>query len=134
MEAGEALLRAAYEAFNARDLDAAVALMHPEVDWPNAWEGGRVRGRKAVRDYWRRQFAVISSRVEPRSFTQEADGSITVVVRQVVHEARVPQRIPPAEPNHKSVGRDKRKIRQQATGGRALWQAIFEHHERRHGR
>ena len=88
MEAGEALLRAAYEAFNARDLDAAVALMHPEVDWPNAWEGGRVRGHKAVRDYWRRQFAVISSKVEPRSFTQEADGSITVVVRQVVHEAK----------------------------------------------
>ena len=67
MEADESLLRAAYEAFNIRDLDAAVALMHPDVDWPNAWEGGRVRGREAVRDYWRRQFEVISSSVEPRS-------------------------------------------------------------------
>jgi hypothetical protein len=27
--------------------------MHPEVDWPNAWEGGRVVGHAAVRDYWR---------------------------------------------------------------------------------
>ncbi|TMK98331.1 MAG: nuclear transport factor 2 family protein [Actinobacteria bacterium] len=88
MEAGESLLRAAYEAFNARDLDAAVALMHPEVDWPNAWEGGRVRGREAVREYWHRQFAVISSKVEPCSFAQEPDGSITVEIHQVVHEAK----------------------------------------------
>ena len=88
MEADESLLRAAYEAFNVRDLDAAVALMHPEVDWPNAWEGGRVRGREAVRDYWRRQFEVISSSVEPRSFTKEPDGSISVEVHQMVHEAK----------------------------------------------
>ena len=87
METDESLLRAAYEAFNARDLDAAVALMHPDVDWPNAWEGGRVRGCEAVRDYWRRQFAVISSTVEPRSFTKEPDGSISVEVHQVVREA-----------------------------------------------
>jgi len=75
METDESLLRAAYEAFNVRDLDAAVALMHPDVDWPNAWEGGRVRGREAVRDYWRRQFAVISSTVEPR-FVHQGVGRI----------------------------------------------------------
>ena len=34
-----------YAAFNARDIDAALAGMHPEVDWPNGWEGGRVHGR-----------------------------------------------------------------------------------------
>jgi len=38
----ESLLRSAYSAFNARDIEAALELMHPEVDWPNAWEGGRV--------------------------------------------------------------------------------------------
>jgi ketosteroid isomerase-like protein len=88
MEAYESLLRAAHEAFNGRDLDAALALMHPEVHWPNAWQGGRVRGREAVRDYWRRQFAVISSTVEPRSFTEEPNGSISVEVHQMVHEAK----------------------------------------------
>jgi ketosteroid isomerase-like protein len=45
----EDLLRRAYAAFNARDLDAALALMHPDVDWPNAIEGGRVAGRPDVR-------------------------------------------------------------------------------------
>ena len=83
----EVVLRSAYRAFNARDIDAAIELMHPEVDWPNAWEGGRVVGRAAVREYWHRQFAVISSRVEPEGFTEEPDGSITVDVRQVVHDA-----------------------------------------------
>ncbi len=54
--APERILNAAYAAFNARDLDAAIELMHPEVDWPNAWEGGRAIGREAVLDYWSRQY------------------------------------------------------------------------------
>jgi len=60
--------------------------MHPEVDWPNAWEGGRVRGREAVAAYWARQFEQISSRVEPQGFSREADGAIAVDVHQVVLE------------------------------------------------
>jgi ketosteroid isomerase-like protein len=87
MAEAEQVLRSAYRAFNARDIQAAVELMDPEVDWPNAWEGGRVVGRAAVRDYWSRQFAAISSKVEPEGFTEEADGSITVDVHQVVHDA-----------------------------------------------
>ena len=61
--------------------------MHPEVDWPNAWEGGRVRGREAVATYWARQFEQISSRVEPQGFSREEDGAIAVEVHQVVHDA-----------------------------------------------
>ena len=83
----EQVLRSAYRAFNARDIDSALALMHPDVDWPNAWEGGRVVGHEAVRDYWTRQFASISSKVEPERFTEEPDGSVTVDVHQVVHDA-----------------------------------------------
>jgi ketosteroid isomerase-like protein len=83
----EETLRSAYNAFNTRDIDAAVGLMHEDVDWPNAWEGGRVVGRDAVRDYWRRQFEAISSQVEPEGFSEEPDGSITVDVHQVVHDA-----------------------------------------------
>lgn len=88
MPDAEEILRSAYRAFNARDIEAAVQLMHPEVDWPNAWEGGRVAGRAAVREYWTRQFAAISSQVEPERFTEEPDGSVTVDVHQVVRDAR----------------------------------------------
>jgi ketosteroid isomerase-like protein len=83
----EQILRSAYSAFNARDIDAAVELMHPDVDWPNAWEGGRVVGREAVREYWTRQFAAISSQVEPQGFTVEPDGAVTVDVHAVVRDA-----------------------------------------------
>ena len=88
MAGGEWTLSAAYTAFNARDLDAAIGLMHPEVEWPNAWEGGRVIGREAVLVYWRRQFEAISSRVEPEGLCEEADGSVTVAVRQVIRNAQ----------------------------------------------
>jgi|SRR5215211_4081487 len=88
MPDAELVLRSAYRAFNAGDLEAAIELMHPDVDWANAWEGGRLLGRMAVRDYWHRQFAAISSKIEPEGFTEEPDGSITVDVHQIVHDAR----------------------------------------------
>jgi hypothetical protein len=77
-------LRAMYEAFNARDIDAVLGQMADDVDWPNSWEGGRVHGREAVREYWMRQWAAIDPTVEPLAFTTRSDGSIAVEVRQVV--------------------------------------------------
>ena len=68
----EAVLRRTYDAFNARDVEAVLAGMHDDVDWPNAWEGGRVRGRDAVRAYWTRQFAEIDPRVTPTAFADAA--------------------------------------------------------------
>ena len=84
----EEQLREVYAAFNARDVDSVLARAAPDVDWPNAWEGGRVQGREAVRAYWTRQFEEISGQVEPEAISEEPDGSITVEVHQVVHDAR----------------------------------------------
>ena len=84
--ATEQMLRRAYEAFNARDIDAAIALMHPNVDWPNAMEGTRVHGHAGVRDYWTRQFTTIDSRVEPQAFSTDADGRVVIAVHQVVRD------------------------------------------------
>ncbi|HKB52068.1 MAG TPA: nuclear transport factor 2 family protein [Solirubrobacterales bacterium] len=92
MRSAEDTLRATYAAFNARDVEAALELMHPEVDWPNAWEGGRVVGRKAVAAYWTRQFESISSTVEPERFDHEPDGTVTVTVHQVVRDAKTNER------------------------------------------
>lgn len=88
MRSAEDTLLVAYRAFNARDVSAALELMHPDVDWPNAWEGGRVVGHEAVAQYWARQFEGISSTVEPERFDHEPDGSVTVTVHQVVRDAR----------------------------------------------
>ena len=72
MDADEELLRRAYAAFNARDVEAAVALMREDVDWPNGMEGGRVHGRNGVRAYWTRQFGLIDARRRPRGLRARA--------------------------------------------------------------
>ncbi len=83
-EAHEQLLRRAYEAFNAHDIDGVLAMMHADVDWPNGMEGGRLHGHQEVREYWRRQFELVDSRVEPRRIEQRPDGQVVVTIRQVV--------------------------------------------------
>ena len=80
------MLTKAYEAFNARDIEAVLTYMHPEVDWPNGMEGGRVHEHEGVREYWLRQWSLIDSHVEPTGFRLEPDGKITVDVHQVVRD------------------------------------------------
>jgi ribosomal protein S18 acetylase RimI-like enzyme len=82
----EQLLRRAYKAFNARDINGALATMHADVDWPNGMEGGRVHGHREIREYWRRQFDLIDSHVEPQRIEQRANGQVIVTVRQVVRD------------------------------------------------
>jgi len=82
----ERVVRDAYAAFNARDIGGALAHMQPDVDWPNAWEGGRVHGHNAVRDYWTRQWQEIDPTVEPTAFTHRDDGTIAVTVHQLVKD------------------------------------------------
>ena len=82
--AAEDVLRRTYRAFNARDVDTVLAVMHTDVDWPNAFEGGRVRGRELVRAYWARQFDQINPEVTPVAFAARDDGRVAVEVHQVV--------------------------------------------------
>ena len=82
----EKLLGRIYEAFNRRDVDTVLAAMHPAVDWPNGWEGGRVTGRDEVRSYWRRQWAAVDPTVIPVAFEHRSDGRISVRVQQTVRD------------------------------------------------
>lgn len=80
------LLRAAYAAFNARDMDAALALMTPDVAWPKAFKGGFVHGTEQVRAYWTEQWSEINPHVEPVAFHPEDAGQVLVEVHQVVRD------------------------------------------------
>ena len=79
------ILRQAYAAFNKRDIDTVLTYMHPDVDWANGMEGGRVQGHEGVREYWTRQWSLIDPHVEPTAFRME-DGKIVVDVHQVVRD------------------------------------------------
>jgi ketosteroid isomerase-like protein len=78
------LLSRAYAAFNARDIDAVLSMMHPDVEWPNGMEGGYVYGHDGVREYWTHQWGLIDPLVEPQAFSSEPDGRILVEVHQRV--------------------------------------------------
>lgn len=73
-----------YAAFTARDTDAVLAKMAPEVEWPKAFEGGVVVGKQAVREYWARQWGEIDPTVEPTAFAHGEDGRVVVTVAQAV--------------------------------------------------
>jgi hypothetical protein len=80
------LLRAAYTAFNVRDIDAALATMTPDVAWPKAFKGGFVHGPEEIRAYWTEQWSEINPQVEPVAFYPEEAGRILVDVHQVVRD------------------------------------------------
>jgi hypothetical protein len=80
------LLQRAYSAFNARDLNGALATMSPDVVWPNGMEGGVVHGHDGVRAYWSRQWGMVDPHVDPVSFTEDESGRIIIDVHQVVRD------------------------------------------------
>jgi hypothetical protein len=81
-----AIIRKAYNGFNERDIDAVFSVMHPDVHWPKAFEGGYVTGYEAVRDYWTKQWSEIDPRVEPVAVTERPDGKVEVEVDQLVKD------------------------------------------------
>ena len=80
------LLRAAYAAFNARDIDAALVLMTTDVKWPKAFKGGFVHGPEEIRAYWTEQWSEIDPRVEPSAFYHQDASQVLVDVHQVVRD------------------------------------------------
>ncbi len=76
------LLLQAYAAYNRQDLEALLALVSDDVNWP---DGGRtLHGKDEVRAYWTEQWTHTRTYDEPVTFTQRSDGRIAVHIRQVV--------------------------------------------------
>ena len=80
----QALILEVYAAFNRRDVDSVLAMMSEDVSWPKASEGGRVEGRKAIRDYRTRQWADFDPHVEVLAVIELEDSRTKVKVRQMV--------------------------------------------------
>ena len=80
------LLISAYREFNARNIDAVLAMLDPNVQWANGMEGGYVYGRDAVREYWTRQWNILDPHVEPLKIEAGETGRFMVQVHQVVRD------------------------------------------------
>src|SRR5688572_98092 len=70
---------------NNRNIDVVIAQMTTDVQWANGMEGGFVFGHAGVRDYWTRQFSLISSQVTPAEIV-EVGGLVRIKVHQVAHD------------------------------------------------
>lgn len=80
------LIKKAYAAFNARDIDTALSTMHPDIEWPKAFEGGYVSGHDEIRVYWTRQWTEINPHVEPVGLNERQDGTLEISVQQLVKD------------------------------------------------
>ena len=85
MNSNQQFLKNIYEAFNKREIEAIISFMDPDVKWANGMEGGHVYGHNGVKEYWTRQFTMVSSNVSPLEINKE-DGTVKVKVHQVVHD------------------------------------------------
>jgi limonene-1,2-epoxide hydrolase len=74
-----------YDHFNKRNIDYVISNMTADVKWANGMEGGYVHGHEGVREYWTRQFKLVSSEVTP-SKVREQNGKVFIKVHQVVHD------------------------------------------------
>lgn len=86
----EDLVPAAYKAFNDRDSEQALSLLANDVVWPNAIDGGEIRGRYNVLLYWQRLFELVgSSRLEPELLAGTDDPSkLDARVRQLIDRGK----------------------------------------------
>ncbi|MDH7460244.1 nuclear transport factor 2 family protein [Chitinophagaceae bacterium 26-R-25] len=74
-----------YQLFNDRKIEEIIVHMDEDVKWANGMKGDFVYGPEGVREYWTRQFEVISSNVKPLTIEVES-GVVKVHVHQVVHD------------------------------------------------
>ena len=60
--------------------------MHPDVEWPKAFEGGYISGHNEIRAYWTRQWTEINPHVEPIGVIERDNGTLEVTVHQIVKD------------------------------------------------
>lgn len=79
-------IKKAYSAFNNRDIDQALSMMQPNIQWSKAWEGGYISGHDEIKQYWTRQWDEINPKVEPIGFNLRQNESLEVIVHQNVKD------------------------------------------------
>lgn len=75
-----------YAAFNNREIETIISVMHPNVKWANAMQGGFVYGRDRVRDYWEQQFEVVQVQLQALNFEVDEAARSVVTVHQIVRD------------------------------------------------
>jgi nuclear transport factor 2 (NTF2) superfamily protein len=80
------LIKKLYVGFNAKRIDAVLALLTEDVMWANAMDGGHVQGHTGIREYWTRQWSMVDPHVKPVDFREEGKNRIVVEVIQTIRD------------------------------------------------
>jgi nuclear transport factor 2 (NTF2) superfamily protein len=86
MTSEQQFLQGLYDAFNTREIETILSLMHPDVKWANGMEGAFVYGRDQVREYWRKQFERIQPELEPLHYDADENNRHIVTVHQIIRD------------------------------------------------
>lgn len=86
MSSNQQFLQNLYDAFNNREIETIISVMHPNVKWANGVEGGFVYGRDAVREYWTNQYKVIQVQLETLKFEADENNRNVVTTHQIVRD------------------------------------------------
>ena len=84
MRPERAVLAKAYEAYNARDHLALGQMLHKDVEWPDSLEGGVVKGRAAIADYFARQFDLMQLDARQVTIREEPPNRIVLDIQYAV--------------------------------------------------
>ncbi len=84
MDARRRLILRFYKALDAKDVDAVMALVHPDADLPDQLDGARLQGAAAIRAYYQRAFGMIIAESTPVTFQDGPDDSLDVRVHHHV--------------------------------------------------
>jgi ketosteroid isomerase-like protein len=77
------LVRLAYERFNKQDVDGVLELLDDDVEWPDLVHTSVLKGKEAVRQYWRRQFEIATPTVLVGEVMEVGEAVIAVAYQQL---------------------------------------------------
>lgn len=78
-----ALIREAYDRFNAADVGGLVALLDPDVEIPDVLNGTILRGAEAARRYWEREFELVEASITISEVVEVGDAILVVVSQEM---------------------------------------------------
>ncbi|HEX6223071.1 MAG TPA: nuclear transport factor 2 family protein [Chryseolinea sp.] len=80
------MLSRLYSAFNEKDVDKALEVIHPDAVWANSMEGGLAKGHQEIRDYWMRQWSYIQWHVQPKQLQKLDSENFVVQAHQIIRD------------------------------------------------
>ena len=86
MSAASELITRLHDALNRRDLDAVMALIHPQARFRDYMDGGEVEGHVAIRGFYQRMFDTIAPDLDLIALKTLPDGRIRADIQSSVRD------------------------------------------------